>query len=65
MDAFEAVGYEGHLTLEYFQPCTHYPEALIHHMGTPCAGWSASREDSRFSMVLRANSREYGVALRS
>ncbi|MFO1065785.1 MAG: sugar phosphate isomerase/epimerase family protein [Pirellulales bacterium] len=30
MDAFEAVGYEGYVTFEYFHPYQHYPEALIY-----------------------------------
>jgi L-ribulose-5-phosphate 3-epimerase len=30
MDAFEAVGYRGFLTFEYFHPYPHYPEALIY-----------------------------------
>ena len=29
MQAFEDVGYRGHLTFEYFHPYAHYPEALI------------------------------------
>ena len=30
VDAFEAVGYRGYLTFEYFHPYLHYPEALIY-----------------------------------
>ena len=30
MDGFEAIGYRGYLTFEYFRPYAHYPEALIH-----------------------------------
>ncbi len=30
LDAFEAVGYEGYLTFEYFHPYQHHPEALIY-----------------------------------
>lgn len=30
MDAFEAVGYDGYVTFEYFHPYQHYPEALIY-----------------------------------
>ena len=30
MDALRAVGYNGHLTFEYFHPFAHYPEALIY-----------------------------------
>jgi hexulose-6-phosphate isomerase len=30
MDGFEATGYRGYLTFEYFRPYAHYPEALIH-----------------------------------
>lgn len=30
MDAFEATGYDGYLTFEYFHPYAHYPEALIY-----------------------------------
>jgi len=30
MEAFDAVGYRGFLTFEYFHPYTHYPEALIY-----------------------------------
>ena len=30
MDAFDAVGYRGFLTFEYFHPWAHYPEALIY-----------------------------------
>jgi hexulose-6-phosphate isomerase len=29
LEAFEAAGYEGYLTFEYFHPFQHYPEALI------------------------------------
>jgi L-ribulose-5-phosphate 3-epimerase len=29
MQAFADVGYEGHLTFEYFHPYEHYPEALV------------------------------------
>jgi L-ribulose-5-phosphate 3-epimerase len=29
--AFDAAGYQGYLTFEYFHPFQHYPEALIHH----------------------------------
>lgn len=31
LDAFEAVGYRGHLTFEYFHPFRHWPEALVYH----------------------------------
>lgn len=30
LEAFDAVGYHGYLTFEYFHPYPHYPEALIH-----------------------------------
>lgn len=30
LDAFERVGYEGHLTFEYFHPFPHWPEALVY-----------------------------------
>lgn len=30
LDAFEAIGYTGYLTFEYFHPYPHWPEALIH-----------------------------------
>jgi sugar phosphate isomerase/epimerase len=30
MEAFDAIGYRGYLTFEYFHPFPHYPEALIH-----------------------------------
>ena len=30
MEAFNATGYEGYLTFEYFHPYAHYPEALIY-----------------------------------
>jgi hexulose-6-phosphate isomerase len=30
VDAFEAIGYKGYLTFEYFHPFPHYPEALIY-----------------------------------
>jgi hexulose-6-phosphate isomerase len=30
LDAFDAIGYRGYLTFEYFHPFTHYPEALIY-----------------------------------
>jgi hexulose-6-phosphate isomerase len=30
IDAFEAIGYKGYLTFEYFHPFPHYPEALIY-----------------------------------
>lgn len=33
MEAFDAVGYRGYLTFEYFHPYLHYPEALIHQTG--------------------------------
>lgn len=33
LDAFEAVGYQGYLTFEYFHPYPHWPEALIHQTG--------------------------------
>jgi hexulose-6-phosphate isomerase len=29
--AFDAAGYRGYLTFEYFHPFPHYPEALIYH----------------------------------
>lgn len=29
MEAFDAIGYDGYLTFEYFHPYLHYPEALI------------------------------------
>jgi hexulose-6-phosphate isomerase len=31
VQAFDAVGYRGYLTFEYFHPYAHYPEALIYH----------------------------------
>ena len=31
LEAFDAVGYDGYLTFEYFHPYRHFPEALIHH----------------------------------
>jgi hexulose-6-phosphate isomerase len=31
IEAFDQVGYRGHLTFEYFHPFQHYPEALIWH----------------------------------
>ena len=30
IEAFDATGYNGYLTFEYFHPYTHYPEALVH-----------------------------------
>lgn len=33
LDAFDAVGYRGYLTFEYFHPYPHWPEALVHHTG--------------------------------
>ena len=30
IDAFDAIGYSGYLTFEYFHPYAHYPEALIY-----------------------------------
>lgn len=30
IDAFDAIGYSGYLTFEYFHPYVHYPEALIY-----------------------------------
>jgi hexulose-6-phosphate isomerase len=30
MEAFDKVGYKCYLTLEYFHPFRHYPEALIY-----------------------------------
>lgn len=30
IDAFDQIGYDGHLTFEYFRPWEHYPEALIY-----------------------------------
>jgi hexulose-6-phosphate isomerase len=33
LDAFEAIGYRGYLTFEYFHPYPHWPEALVHHTG--------------------------------
>ncbi len=30
LEAFDAVGYKGYLTFEYFHPYLHYPEALIY-----------------------------------
>lgn len=30
LEAFDAVGYRGYLTFEYFHPYAHYPEALIY-----------------------------------
>jgi len=31
IEAFDAIGYDGYLTFEYFRPYAHYPEALIRH----------------------------------
>jgi hexulose-6-phosphate isomerase len=31
VEAFDAIGYKGYLTFEYFHPFAHYPEALIYH----------------------------------
>ncbi len=31
LDAFEAVGYRGYLTFEYFNPYPYWPEALVYH----------------------------------
>ena len=31
LDAFEAVGYTGYLTFEYFNPFPHHPEAIVYH----------------------------------
>jgi hexulose-6-phosphate isomerase len=33
LDAFEAIGYHGYLTFEYFHPYPHWPEALIYQTG--------------------------------
>ena len=33
IEAFDAAGYDGYLTFEYFHPYTHYPEALVHQTG--------------------------------
>lgn len=33
LEAFEAVGYQGYLTFEYFHPYPHWPEALIYQTG--------------------------------
>ncbi len=30
MEAFDAIGYEGYVTFEYFHPFPHYPEALVY-----------------------------------
>ena len=30
LEAFDAVGYRGYLTFEYFHPFPHYPEALVY-----------------------------------
>jgi L-ribulose-5-phosphate 3-epimerase len=30
LDAFQEIGYRGHLTFEYFHPWAHFPEALIY-----------------------------------
>ena len=30
LEAFEAIGYEGYVTFEYFHPFSHYPEALVY-----------------------------------
>jgi hexulose-6-phosphate isomerase len=30
IDAFDAIGYRGYLTFEYFHPFAHYPEALVY-----------------------------------
>ena len=30
LEAFDAIGYRGYLTFEYFHPFAHYPEALIY-----------------------------------
>jgi L-ribulose-5-phosphate 3-epimerase len=30
LEAFDATGYRGYLTFEYFHPFAHYPEALIY-----------------------------------
>jgi len=30
LEAFDGIGYRGHLTFEYFHPFPHYPEALIY-----------------------------------
>ncbi len=30
LEAFDATGYKGYLTFEYFHPYAHYPEALIY-----------------------------------
>ena len=31
LEAFEAIGYRGYLTFEYFHPFRHWPEALVYH----------------------------------
>ena len=31
LEAFEAIGYRGYLTFEYFHPFPHWPEALVYH----------------------------------
>lgn len=31
LEAFDAVGYRGYLTFEYFNPFPHWPEALVYH----------------------------------
>lgn len=33
LEAFDATGYGGYLTFEYFHPYAHWPEALIHQTG--------------------------------
>ena len=30
LEAFDAIGYRGYLTFEYFHPFLHYPEALVY-----------------------------------
>lgn len=30
MEGFDAIGYDGYVTFEYFHPYLHYPEALVH-----------------------------------
>ncbi len=31
LEAFDAIGYRGYLTFEYFHPFEHWPEALVYH----------------------------------
>ena len=50
MEAFDAIGYRGYLTFEYFHPFPHYPEALIYQTSDRS---TACSEQSRVGQAVR------------